>query len=178
MEKNHFEGLSPEELVESAVFPVEMSAEERAAMALEMKELRLKRVAFLTDEEKTYANLVRLRVQMERYLMAESSPKEEKSFGHFLKAYQTIIDRNQRELAQDLGLHHTKLNRLLHDHDTPNLAFIYRLEKHSGNMIPALLWWKIAIKRTELLIVSDKKTKASEGKKVRNELHFSFAANQ
>ena len=45
-------------------------------------------------------------------------------------------------------------------------------------MIPALLWWKIAIKRTELLIVSDKKTKASEGKKVRNELHFSFAANQ
>ena len=94
MEKNHFEGLSPEELVEAAVFPVEMGAEERTAMALEMKELRLKRMASLTGEEKTYDNLVRLRIQMERYLMAESLPQEEKSFGYFLKAYQSIIDRN------------------------------------------------------------------------------------
>lgn len=178
MGKNHFEGLSPEELVEAAIFPVEMSEEEKLAVALEMKELRLKRMTSLSVEEKTYANLVQLRIQMERYLMAEASLQDERPFGYFLKTYQTIIDRNQRELAQDLGLHHTKLNRLLHDHDTPNLAFIYRLEKHSGNMIPALLWWKIAMKRTELLIVSDKKTKVIEGKKVRNELHFSFAANQ
>lgn len=178
MEKNHFEGLSPEELVEAAIFPVEMSEEERTVAAQEMKELRLKRMASLSVEEKTYANLVQLRIQMERYLMAEILSQDEKSFGHFLQVYQSIVGRNQRELAQDLGLHHTKLNRLLHDHDTPNLAFIYRLEKHSGNMIPALLWWKIAIKRTELLIVSDKKTKLSEGEKVRNELYFSFAANQ
>lgn len=178
MEKNHFEGLSPEELVEAAIFPVEMSEEERTVAIQEMKELRLKRMASLSVEEKTYANLVQLRIQMERYLMAETLSQDEKSFGHFLQVYQSIVGRNQRELAQDLGLHHTKLNRLLHDHDTPNLAFIYRLEKHSGNMIPALLWWKIGIKKTELLIVSDKKTKVLEGKKVRNELHFTFAANQ
>jgi hypothetical protein len=177
MENNHFEGLTPEELVEAAIFPSDLNPEETKAMALEMRELRMSRLAGLTEEEKTYANLVRLRIQMERYLLDEANLEIEKSFGFFLKIYQTLTGRNQRALALDLGVHHTKLNRLLNDHDFPNLAFIYRLEKHSGKMIPALLWWKTANKKTEFLIHSDKITKIKEGEKVSNGLHFQFATN-
>ena len=47
----------------------------------------------------------------------------------------------------------------------PNIEFVYRLEKHSGELIPALIWWKLIIRKQEFEIKQDKKTRKKEASK-------------
>jgi len=42
------------------------------------------------------------------------------------------------------------------------------LEKHSGNIISALTWWKLIVKKQEYLIRKDEETRAREAAKVKN----------
>ncbi len=54
----------------------------------------------------------------------------------------------------------------------PNIPLVYRLEKHSGRLIPALLWWKIFTKKMEAYIQNDTTRRLFEAGKVHFQLAF------
>lgn len=98
--------------------------------------------------------------------------EEEYSFSSQLKQYVQIINRTHKEFANEVNLHPTKLSRLLNERDTPNIELMYRLEKHCGEVIPAIYWWKLYSKKLEEEIRNDTETRKEEREKVTNNLRF------
>jgi hypothetical protein len=90
------------------------------------------------------------------------------TFQSALKEYLRICNKKQVKLAQELELHPSKLNVYLSGKEHPNLAVLYRLEKHSGGLIPALLWWRVAARKIEQQIQNDVENRQREGAKVRS----------
>lgn len=164
--------FSPEELAEGYVFPVEMSEAEELELREEMRQVREARLRESNEKERIFADLVRLKLQMRDYIQAIHFDPE-MHLGRFLAEYLRIIGRSQKDLASDLGIHPSRLNRILHDREDPNMGLIYRLEKHSGMTIPAILWWRLLIKKQEHFLKMDERTREKEGKKVKNELRLS-----
>ena len=158
-----------EEIAESMMIPAELTEEQEKESREALRQLRLKLQRERTEAEKIRYDTLRLRFQMEDYLKEkEFSP--EKSFGKCLEEYIHALRKTKKAFAGDIGIHYTRLSRILHGKEEPNLALMYRLEKHSGQLIPAILWWKLMIKKQEHQIRMDEKTRIEEGRKVKNAL--------
>jgi len=164
--------FSPEELAEGYVFPVDMSEAEQLALREEMRQVREARLRESSEKERIYADLVRLKLQIKDYIQTTHFDPE-LHFGKFLAEYLRIIGRSQKELASDLGIHPSRLNRILHGREDPNIGLVYRLEKHSGMTIPAILWWRLLIKKQAHFLKTDEHTRERESKKVKNALKLS-----
>ena len=54
----------------------------------------------------------------------------------------------------------------------PNIPLVYRLEKHWGGLIPALLWWKVFTEKMEVDIQNDTTPRLFEGEKVHFQMGF------
>ena len=54
-----------------------------------------------------------------------------------------------------------------------SLQLAYRLEIHSGELIPAILWWKLVQKEIEQEIKEDTKERKKEKKNVKNIAYWS-----
>jgi len=167
------EDMTPEELVKYYVFPHGLSDQEKKQAEAEMKEVRMRLLREMTDAQRMYAELIRLRLRTEQYVNEEAY-QEEKTFGSFLREYLTLIRKSQKDFSEDIGLHPTKLSRILHDRDDPNIQLVYRLEKHSARKIPAVLWWKIFMKKVEHEIEENEEMRKAEEAKVENALEFEF----
>jgi hypothetical protein len=50
------------------------------------------------------------------------------------------------------------------------MALSYRLEKHSGKLIKAQLWWQLIAKKQAFMLLQDNETKEMEQRKVKNAL--------
>jgi plasmid maintenance system antidote protein VapI len=161
-----------EELAEAFVFPHGLSTSEKAEADEELQKYRFQRLREATEEQRLLADLVQLRIKIEDYIKKEPYQKE-KSFGHFLQQYLKIIDKKRKEFAKDLGVHYTKLSRLLNDKEAPNLDILFRIEIHAGQLISALLWWKLLIKKMEIDIKENKVGRAGAAQKVENKLVLS-----
>ena len=85
-----------------------------------------------------------------------------------MNEYVRILKKTKKELAKDLDVHYTKLSRIFNDKDEPNIELTYRLEKHSGELISALFWWKIMIKKQEYNILKDEQARQQQWEKVQN----------
>jgi transcriptional regulator with XRE-family HTH domain len=161
-----------QELAEAHVFAHNLSPIEKMEVDAEMKSLRLQRLAKMSDTQKLQSDLLRLKFLMEDYIQQEVY-SENQNFSSFLQAYLKILDKKQVDFAAEISLHPTKLNQILNNKTTPNIPLIYRIEKHSGGLISALLWWKIFTKKMEADIKNDTITRRSEAEKV----HFQLAFN-
>ncbi len=159
------------EIAESFVLPLNLDPEEEAEMNEEMRALRMKMLREMTEKDRIFSDLMRLKLQMEDYTEEDAYAPAE-SFGHYLQEYLRIIGKTRKALAEDLSLHYSRLSRILNDKEEPNIEITYRLEKHSGELIPAVLWWKILAKRQEYLIRKDDDKRAEEAKKVKNAFQF------
>ena len=93
-------------------------------------------------------------------------------FGKQLEEYARILKRTKKALSKDLSIHYTRFSRIVNDREEPNIELTYRLEKHSGGLIPALIWWKLMIKKQEYFIRQDEKSRKEEAAKVRNAVKF------
>jgi hypothetical protein len=133
--------------------------------------LRLQRLSAMSDNEKLQSNLSRLKFQIEDYLQQDTY-SDDHSFSAFLKQYLKILSKKQVAFAAEISLHPTKLNQILKHRVMPNLALVYRLEKHSGGLISALLWWKLVAKKMEADIINDNESRLSEARKVRFQVSF------
>lgn len=158
---------SKEELVEAFVFPSDMTEEQRKQADEMLFEERKRRLANRTPQEKLLAGLLRIRYQIKSYVQ-QSEFDEEKSSVFFLHEYLKVIDKKQKELAEDIGIHVTRLSRILNGKEKLSLAIAYRLEAHSGDLIPAIIWWKLVQKEIEQEIKTSSQKKLKEKEKVKN----------
>ena len=85
---------------------------------------------------------------MEDYL-AETRYSPEYSFHECLDRYLTILGKKPMDFAREISMTPKKLNQILSGEASPNLALAYRLERHSGDLIGAMLWWKLQIREVE-----------------------------
>jgi plasmid maintenance system antidote protein VapI len=137
-----------EELVESFVFPPDMTAAEKQKADQKLWVHRKQRLLNRTPEEKLYANLLKLKYELEDYTLSNNyHPKQ--SISYYLRNYMRIVGRNQKELSSDIAIHPTRWSRILNGKERLSLSLAYRLERHAGDLLPALLWWKLMQKEIE-----------------------------
>jgi len=169
--KNFYKELrkkyTDEEIADSMLIPQDLTLEEKRKADEELLEFRLKILKEQTENKRIYSELLRFKYLMEDYITDKTFDKD-KSFGSQLEEYIRILKRTKKSLSEDLGIHYTRLSRIINDREEPNIEMMYRLEKHSANLIPALYWWKLVTKKQEHIIKEDKKSRKKEGSKVKN----------
>lgn len=158
--------LSDQEIADAMMIPADLSAEERRKADEELRAFRFKLLSERTEEQRLYADLLRFRYQVEEYI-AHQDYDEHINFGAQLEEYIRILKRTKKQVSEELDVHYTKLSRIINNRESPNIQFMYRLEEHSGTLIPAIVWWKLLIKKQEYEIVKDHKTRAIEAAKVK-----------
>lgn len=162
---------SDEEIADSMLIPADLTEAEMKKANEELMEFRLKLIREQTEEQRIFSELMRFKYLMEDYVNKETYT-EEKSFGKQLEEYVRILKRTKKKLSEDLGIHYTRLSRIINEREEPNIELTFRLEKHSGELIPALLWWKLIMKKQAYYIKIDKQTRKKEGAKVKNAMKF------
>jgi len=163
--------LSDEEIVESYVFRSTMTADERKQADEGFRKLRFESLKNMSDEQILQSELMRMKLLMKDYFQ-QSAFIASYSFSSQLKQYIDLLKKNRADFAADLDIHKTKLSRILNDKENPNLELMYRLERHSGNMIPANYWYRLHSRKLEEDIKLDTQKRAEEYKRVKNELKF------
>lgn len=158
-----------EEIVEGFVFNETLSPAEQQQVNEDFRKIRLEHLQNRTEHDKLVSNLLQLKYQIKMYL-EEHNYKEEFSFSNQLRKYIEVTQRNNKEVANDLSIHATKLSRILHGRENPNVELMYRLEKHSSEEIPAHYWWRIYSRELEHTIRTDLRKKIDEASKVKNPL--------
>lgn len=160
---------SNHEIADSMMIPADLTAEEKVSLAKEMKAIRFQKLSETTKEDRILADVMRLRFDIEGYLKTNNF-QFDKTFGKYLEEYIRILKKSRKAIAEDLALHYTKLSRIINDKEEPSIALCYRLEKHTGNLIKARLWWQLLIKKQAFILEEDEETRIAEQDKVKNAL--------
>ncbi len=155
------------EIADFAMIPEELSEKEEAQARADFAKLRMKRREEMSKKDKLLSSLLSIKYQIKSYISSEGFHVE-KSFGNFLKKYIKVIGRKQKELAEEIDVHPSRLNRILNGKEKIGKSIAYRLENHSGDLIPALFWWKLMQKEVEEEIRYDEKERMLEKKHVKN----------
>lgn len=163
------EKYTDEEIVDSMLIPEDLDEEEKKELDEEMRGIRMQKLREMTEEDRVLSDVMRLRFQIESYIK-KSGFSFQKTFGKYLEEYIRILNKTRKEMAEDLSIHYTKLSRIINDKEEPSVELAYRLEKHSGKLISARLWWKLMAKKQEFVILQDEETREEEQKKVKNPL--------
>lgn len=163
--------LSDEEIVESYVFRSTMTVAEKEAAEAEFRKLRFEQLKNMSDEQRLKGELFRMQLLMDDYFK-QTAYIETFSFANQLKAYIDLLKKTHTSFAKDIGIHKTKLSRILNNKEKPNIELMYRLERHSGKMLPAIYWFRLHTKQLENRIKKDEEKRLEEYGKVRNELCF------
>lgn len=162
---------SPEEIADSIVFKNPLPKAEVKEASAELAEVRRKNSENLTENQKLYAKVLQLRFLMEDYTKSEVYD-ENRSFASFLKTYIRFTYKVNKNFAEDINLKQTELSLILNEHRLPNEKTIVRLEIHSDNVIPALIWYRVVEKQREYELERDIKFKQEQKKFVKNHLEF------
>lgn len=158
---------SVEEIAESFMIPETLSEEEEQAAREELWELRMKRRQEMTEKEKLLSGLLGLKYQIRACILG-SETGEGRVFSKYMHAYLEVTGKKQKELAEDISIHPSRLSRIFNDKEKISIAVAFRLENHSGDIIPALYWWKLMQKEVEKEIKEGKETRERERKNVKN----------
>jgi len=156
-----------QEIADSFFIPADLTEEERKAADEEMWAFRKKQLQSRTPQQKIYAGLLQICYQTKAYIES-SLLDDEQSVATYLREYLRVTGKNQKQLSEDLSIHKTRLSRILNERERLTLALAYRLERHSGDLIPAIYWWKLAQKEIEQDIQNNPDAKLKEAKLVKN----------
>jgi hypothetical protein len=177
---NHYEEVyeklkdkyTDKEIAEGFMIPQTMTKEELEISNEEFRQIRFRLLNNRTEKQRLMSEITRLRISIKIYLEQEIySPLY--NFGKILEEYISLLKINKKRFSEDIDIHYTKLSRILNEREEPNVSFIYRLESHSDELIPAIYWWKLMIRKQEYLIDSDRDTRKIEGLRVKNKLKVS-----
>ncbi|MEO0683830.1 MAG: hypothetical protein AAFY76_01950 [Cyanobacteria bacterium J06649_11] len=160
------EQYTDEEIADSMLIPADLSEEEKEKGANELRAFRLKVLSEMTEDQRLYSDLLRFRYLLEDYI-ENRDYDENMNFGVQLEEYVRILKRTKKKMSEEIDVHYTRLSRIINNRETPNIEFIYRLEEHSGGLVPALTWWKLLVKKQEFEISRDKTTRKIEAAKVK-----------
>lgn len=164
---------SDEEIADSMLIPADLTEEEQKKANEELMAFRMKLLQEQTEDQRIYSDLLRFRYQIENYLKLNDYSID-MSFGNLVAEYARILKRTKKQLSIDLDIHYTRLSRIINGHEEPNVELTYRLEKHSGELVPALIWWKLMIKKQEYNIRQNKQMRREEASKVKNSIRLAI----
>jgi len=167
------EELSPEELVDSFVFPVKLTKKQQQQADEDLRAARKKAQAEMTDEVRLSLGLLRLKFLLEDYIKGDLYD-EKFSFGYFLKEYVTLLRKRRKAFADDISINETLLSQLINLKREPPEYLMVRLEIHSNNVLPAGYWLKLVEKRREHDLKNNKELRKKEKKFVQNKLNVSI----
>lgn len=167
--------LTDEEIAQSYVLRSKMTEEEKLHADAEFKKLRLEKLASMSDEQILQSELIRMKLLMKDYI-EQSEFLASFSFANQLKKYIELLRLSHAQFARDIDIHRTKLSRIINSKENPNIELMYRLEIHSGAMIPATYWYRLYTKQIEEEIKTNQERRAIESEKVKNELNFKLSA--
>lgn len=167
--------LSDEEIAESYVLRSEMTEKEKSQAEAGFKKLRMQRLKSMSDEHVLQSELMRMKLLMKDYFK-QNIFLQSFSFANQLKKYVFLLQVSHAQFAEDINIHKTKLSRILNSKENPNIELMYRLEIHSGAMIPATYWYRLHTKKIEEEIKTNQEKRAIESEKVKNELKFKLPA--
>ena len=162
---------TPQEIAESYLLSAEPNPNPKITQAEHEEFLRLRFEALrnMTPEQRLMGNLMMIQVQVQDYLKAGRF-EEAFSFPNQLRRYLGFTGKTQQELAADLGLHKSRLSRVLNGRERPNVELMYRLERHSNDYLPAHYWWGLHALELEHQLRHDDEKRTVEAAKVRNVL--------
>jgi len=163
--------LTDEEIVERYVIPGEISEAEQQVVEEEFRSIRMNMLKERSEQQRLLSELMRMKLLIKDYLKT-SQYDEAFSFSNQLQAYIKTIERPKKDFAEEIDIHPTRLSRILSGKESPNIELVYRLEKHCGQLIPAIYWWKLHAKQLEHLIQKDEQKRLEESHKVKNHLKF------
>jgi hypothetical protein len=161
-----------EEQAEAFVFRNELSGIEKVEASNDLIVARKKAKEELNDNQIVFAKVLQLRFQMEDYIKSNSFNKDF-SFAFFLRKYIRLGYKINKVFANDIQLAETELSSILNKGRTPSRKTFVRLELHSNNAIPAIIWYKVFEKEKENELQMDKLLREKEEKYVKNRLIFS-----
>ncbi len=153
--------LELEEAVNSFVFPIRLSEEQKKLAAAQLKDSREISQLQATSKTKLTARLMQLKFQIEEYFNYEEFDNN-KRFGDFLKLYLNILDKQRNEFAREIGVHETMVSQLINNHRLPGDNIIIRLELHSNKSIPADYWLRLVEKDKINDIKTNKQLRSKE----------------
>jgi len=156
---------SKKELAEAVMVSQELSKEEEKSARDEFVRFRMNKRENRSEKELLLSNLLTLKYTIKSYLDSNEFV-EENNFGNILKSYLKIVGRSQKKLAEEIGLHPSRINRIIKGKERIGKSIVYRLESHSGEIIPALYWWKLIQKEIEQEILTEKQERELEKKNV------------
>jgi len=153
----------PEELANSFVFPVKLTAKQKKEAAEQLAAARKKVQEEMTEETRLSLELYHLRFHIEDYLEGkEFNP--ELTFGSFLKQYVEFFDKKRKEFAEEISIDETLLSQLINNHRQPPNYIAIRLELHSNNIIPATYWIRLVDRQRLHEITTDNELRKKEKK--------------
>lgn len=159
------------ELAGSFVFRNTLTARQTEDAGKQLAEARKNVKKQSTPEDVLYAGVLQLRYQIEDYT-ASTQYKEQLSFAYFLRAYIKLSYKNNKDFARDIHIDETELSQILNGHRDPSEKTLIRIELHSGNMLPALYWFRLLEKEKEYELETDNTLREREEKYVKNRLVF------
>ena len=167
--KKLFEKFTPEELVESFVFPVKLTTKQRKEAEIQLKEAREKTQSEMTENDRLISRLLQFKFQLEDYLDSKDF-NPSLTFSYFLREYVNLLNKKRKVFAEEISIDETMLSQLINMHRMPPDYMAIRLELHSNNILPAEYWYKLVEKERAYQIKTDKTLRKKEMKYVHSKL--------
>lgn len=153
------------DLADAHIIPAVVSKEEEKTTEREFSAFRREQHSLMSEHDRVYSRLLQLRFRMEDYTSKESD-NTMATLGDFLGEYIRDLNLKQADFSKEIGLHVTKLSRLLNNREDPSEKLFVRLEIHSGNIIPAVTWLRLFQKQKALQLQEDWLLREKESKYV------------
>lgn len=165
--------LTTKEIADAYIPPVRLSKKEQQAADLELARHRQSRRASSAEKQQLKIKLLQLKFQLEDYIKGEEY-NPDLNFGYFLKQYIQLINKKQKDFAEDVDISVLQLSHYLNNRREPNNNFIVRLEIHSNNTISAINWFRLLEKEKEHVLINDKTIRNKERLHVTNTLQVTL----
>ena len=168
MKKNNLnDKYTDKELADSFVFRNKLTPRQRAEANAELDAKRKELRQAITPKEILLSRLLQLKYQIADYL---DNPNYDnaRTFGFFLKGYVEMLNKKNKEFADDIDINQTELSQILNNHRPPSEKVIIRLELHSNKIIPAIMWHRLVEKEKEHKILTNAELRKKEQEHVRN----------
>lgn len=160
---------SDEELVEGFVFNETLDDKEQKKAEEDFRKLRLERLNNKSAQEILVGKILQMKFLLQDYFKSNNYDPSY-SFPNQLRTYINITTKSNKEIAENLDIHPTKLSRILNNKENPNIELMYRLEIHSDGVLPVHYWWRLHSRAFEHKIKTDMEKRLNEAKKVKGQL--------
>ncbi len=155
-----------EELSDAVLMSESKNDTESQQIEADFVRMRLERRGQLSEKEQLLSNLLSLKYQMKSYIKIRAFDSN-KRIGNFIELYLQHVGRTQKDLSEEINIHPSRLNRIIKGKEKLGKSLVYRLESHSGDLIPALYWWKVMQIEVEQEIMTERKEREIEKRHVK-----------